>query len=192
MQTLASEAAIALERTRTSIELAEALERERLLATISRRLRTEFDLDAAVVAAVEETGRALGAARCFIRLEAEDGSLPVAAMWTAPDAKPLGEGTDRLPVSNLAARDQRTFAVADVEERTELADPSLGGLDRLRDLGTRAVLATPIVVQGHTVGVLTAHRDLPRAWSQGDATLIEAVAAEAALTIRLGRLLEEN
>jgi GAF domain-containing protein len=192
MQTLASEAAIALERTRTSIELADALERERLLATISRRLRTELDPEAAVAAAVEETGKALGASRCFVRLQVEDGSMPVVAIWTAPGSPELSHGGDRLPVSNLAVRERRTVAVADIEELPELSNPSLGGLERLRELGARAVLAAPIVAQGRAIGVLTAHRDVVRAWTHGEAMLIETVAAEAGVTVRLGRLLEEN
>src|SRR5204863_3860121 len=44
MQTLASEAAVALERLRAGVALEEALKRERLLASIARRLRSELDL----------------------------------------------------------------------------------------------------------------------------------------------------
>src|SRR5207302_2618464 len=68
MQALASEATIALERTRSAIALAEALERERLVASIGRRLRTELDLEAALQTTVAEAARALDASRCFIRL----------------------------------------------------------------------------------------------------------------------------
>src|SRR5262249_5334756 len=121
--------------------------------------------------------------------EADDGSLPVVAIWTAPGSTELSDGADRLPVSNLALRDQRTIAVADVEELPELTSPSLGGLERLRELGARAVLATPIVSQGRA---LAAHRDVARAWTHSETMLIETVAAEAGVTIRLGRLLEEN
>ena len=53
-------------------------------------------------------------------------------------------------------------------------------------------LSTPILVEDRSVGVLTAHRDAVGAWSRGDVLLIEAVAAEAGLTIRLARLLAEN
>ena len=98
MQTLASEATIALERTRSSLALGEALARERLLSGISRRLRTELDLDAALTATVEEAGRALGASRCFVRLGDFDGELPVIAQWHAAGARPLGEDADRLAV----------------------------------------------------------------------------------------------
>ena len=111
MQTLASEATIALERTRSALALHEALERERLVAGIGRRLRSELDLDPALRTTVEETGHALGASRCFVRLGDEAGELPVAAQWTAPGAEPVGDDLEKLPVSNLAAREQRTVAI---------------------------------------------------------------------------------
>jgi PAS domain S-box-containing protein len=192
MQTLAAEAMVALERTRTAIALGEALARERLLAGIGRRLRTELDLEAALDTTVGETGRALDASRCFVRLGDREADPPVAAQWTASDARPLGEETRRLPVSNLALRELRTVAVSDIEDAAELADPSLGGTEELRALGARAVASTPILVHDRPIGVLTAHRDRPLAWSKGDLMLLEAVAAEAGLAIRLARLLAEN
>jgi two-component system, NtrC family, sensor histidine kinase KinB len=192
MQTLASEATIALERTRSTLALAEALERERLVAEIGRRLRSELGVETALAATVEETARALGASRCFVRLAGESDSLPVVAEWTAPGAQPIGDDTAQLPVSNLALRELRTVAIVDVTQASKLADASLGGIERLVALGARAVIATPIVVEQRAIGVLAAHRDTPRAWSQGDVALFEAVAAEAGLAIRLGRLLAEN
>ncbi|MDX6455744.1 MAG: hypothetical protein QOD48_1851, partial [Gaiellaceae bacterium] len=189
MQTLASEATIALERTRSTIALGEALERERLLATIGRRLRTELDVDDALALTVAETGRALGASRCFVRLG--DG-LPLTAQWTAPGATPVGDDPDQLPVSNLAAMTQRTVAITDVQDAPELTEPSLGDVGYLRSLGARAVASTPMVAQNRPIGVLSAHRDSPRAWSRGELMLLEAVAAEAGAGIRLSRLLAEN
>jgi PAS domain S-box-containing protein len=192
MQTLASEATIALERTRSSIALADALARERLLAAIGRRLRSELDLQAALEATVEDTARVLGAVRCFIRLGDAEGELPIAAQWTASGAEPIGHDAAALAVSNLAAREGRTIAIGDIEESADIAEPSLGGLERLRELGSRAVASTPIVVQERAIGVLSAHRAVPLPWSQSDLLLLEAVAAEAGLAIRLGRLLDEN
>src|SRR2546429_1565965 len=49
-----------------------------------------------------------------------------------------------------------------------------------------------MVVQDRPTGVLSVHRDSPRAWSRGDLMLLEAVAAETGLAVRLGRLLDEN
>jgi PAS domain S-box-containing protein len=192
MQALASEATIALERTRTAIELGEALERERLVTSIGRRLRSELDLEAALHTTVAETARALDASRCFIRLGADVADLPIVAQWTAPGAAPLGADPTKLAISNLAAQEMRTVAIADIEGAPDLADPSLGGLEQLRKLGARAGVSTPIPLPDGLIGVLTAHRDAPRAWSHGELVLLEAVAAEAGIAIRLGRLLEEN
>ena len=68
MEALAGEAAIALDRTRSAAALDQALVRERLVAKISRRVRSVHDLDAITRVAVTETGRAIGGSRCFIRL----------------------------------------------------------------------------------------------------------------------------
>jgi PAS domain S-box-containing protein len=137
MQALASEATMALERTRSAIALRDALERERLLASIARRLRTELDLHQALTATAEETVRALGASRCAFELGGA-----VLAQW--------GEHE--------------------------------GGAN---------VATEPVVVNGETAGSLVAERS-DRAWTASDATLLAAVAGEAALAIRLARLLEEN
>jgi PAS domain S-box-containing protein len=192
MKALASEATMALDRTRSAIALGEALERERLVAAIGRRLRGELELGSALEATVEETARALGASRCFIRLGEEPGNMPVVAQWVAPGASPVGEDTSTLPISNLAARELRTVAVGDIDGAPEVADPSLGGLGHLHAIGALSGASTPIVVEDRLIGVLSAHRDARRPWSQGDVVLLEAVAAEAGLAIRLGRLLEEN
>jgi PAS domain S-box-containing protein len=192
MQALASEATIALERTRSAIALGEALERERLVTAISRRLRGELELDSALQATVEETARALGASRCFVRLGEETGDMPVVAQWVEPGATPIGGDTAQLPISNLALREARTVTVTDIGSAPELLEPALGGLAQLQAIGARSGASTPIVVEDRLIGVLTAHRDSPRAWSNGDVALLEAVAAEAGLAIRLGRLLDEN
>src|SRR5207302_10537234 len=68
MQSLAAEAAIALERTRSASALADALARERLIGSIARKLRSHLDIQAVLQVAVEETARALGVDRCFVRL----------------------------------------------------------------------------------------------------------------------------
>ena len=171
MQTLASEATIALERTRTSIALGEALQRERLLASIGRRLRTELDLDTALAGAVAEVGRALGGARCFVRLGDPTGQLP----WSRTGPRPVRRRSARrreiLPSRTLAAREERTVAIVDIQDAPELLEPLLGGLEHLHALGARAVASTPIIVQGRSIGVLTVHRDEPRVWSQGDLML---------------------
>src|SRR5918999_3826636 len=84
MQGLANETALALGRARSEEALASALERERLVAEISRKVRSELDLDAVLAIAVEEVGRATGVTRVFIRLDAPGEEAPIVSEWVAP------------------------------------------------------------------------------------------------------------
>ena len=193
MQAVAGEAAIALDRTRSAAALNEALARERLVAAISRRVRSVHDLDAVTKVAVMETGRALGASRCFLRLGEPGERLPMRAEWFAEGLSPIGyEAVERLPASNLAARERRTIAIADARNAPELEDPLLGGREILERLGSRAALATPVVVFDRMIGVLGLHRSEPRPWTDGDISVAESVAHEVGLAVHAAGLLEEN
>ncbi|HEV8099261.1 MAG TPA: GAF domain-containing protein, partial [Gaiellaceae bacterium] len=73
-----------------------------------------------------------------------------------------------------------------------LADPSLGSVETLTLLGSRAALATPVIVFERMIGVLAVHRPEPGPWSSGDVALAEAVARELGLALHTARLLHEN
>jgi PAS domain S-box-containing protein len=191
LQEVAAEAGLALERTRSAVALGEALDRERLVADLSRRLRAKLDLDAATRLAVEEAGPALGASRCFLRLDTY-GKTRLAAEWVAEGVERIGERTAELPAPNLALRERRTVAIADVAEAAELDDPALGSRDLLLGLKARAALATPIVVLDEVIGVLGFHRKQPGVWSNGDRALAEAVARELGLVLQTARVLAES
>jgi two-component system phosphate regulon sensor histidine kinase PhoR len=193
MQTLATETAMALDRARSSIALQEALDRERLLRTITRKLRSALDLDAVLDIAVSETGRALRADRCFIRLGEPGASpMPLAAEWNDEGVEPVGELAEQLPASNLALRERRTIAVSDVLEEPALAEPALGRREALAELRTRSVLSTPVIAMDEVIGVVSLHRGAPGAWTQADIAVSEAVAHEAGLAIHLARALERS
>ncbi|HUH15959.1 MAG TPA: GAF domain-containing protein [Gaiellaceae bacterium] len=191
MQALASEAGLAIERARAARALADALERERLVSRISLELRSQVELDEVFRAAVEETARAAGAMRCYVRLGEVGASTRVLAEWTAEGVPPLGDA-GRLPVANLAVRDGRTLAVADVLDAPELDDAVLGDVRELTSRGVRAVLAAPILGRESVIGVLALHRATPGRWSESDVALAEAMAREAGIALETGRLLRES
>ncbi|HEX6664453.1 MAG TPA: GAF domain-containing protein [Gaiellaceae bacterium] len=188
LQTVAGEAALALDRARSTRALADALERERVVARISARVRSELDIDELLRVAVVEVGTALGVDRCHIRIGAEG---EVTAQWTAPSVEPIGKAHP-LPVSGLAARRRQTVAIEDVERAPELDDPSLGGREPLRTMGSRAALAVPIVVFDDLLGSLALHRVTTRRWAREEIALTEAVAREIGLAFRVADLLQEN
>ncbi|HEX6679597.1 MAG TPA: GAF domain-containing protein [Gaiellaceae bacterium] len=191
MQSLAAEAALALERTRSAGALDEALARERLVADISRRVRSVDGLADGTRIAVTEVGRALRASRCFIRLGGPTEPQKLAAEWYASGLQPIGAQGENLPFANLAALRQRTVVVSDVEGATDLEEPERAA-QTFRRLGTKAVIATPMAAFDRPVGVLSLHRASVGPWTDSEVALVESVARELALAIHSARLLEEN
>jgi PAS domain S-box-containing protein len=192
VQSLANEAALALDRLRSSAALAHALERERLIANISSKFRTQLDLDSVLRVAVEETGRALGLSRCFVRLGGVGEGTVVEAEWMQPDLDPIGDRAAELPGANLAARERRTVVTSDARTEPAFDDPTLGRRTVLDEIDTRAVLATPIVVFDEMIGVFVLHHREPTEWPSAAVAVAEAVAREAGLAVRIARLLTEN
>jgi len=168
------------------------LDRERIVARISHRLRSELDVDALLTVAVRETAEALGLSRCFVRLADSPGPPLVEREWAAPGLEPIGARASRLAGSNLATRLRRTVVIASVDTAAELDDPEVGGRETLIALGTRSVLATPIVVADTMIGVFALHRAEPHDWSVDEIALAEAVALEVGLALHIARLLSEN
>ena len=80
LQTLAAEAALALERLRSAVALADALGREQTVAAITRRIRAELHPDGVLAVARDELHRALQLDRTTIELgdEPADGTPIVA------------------------------------------------------------------------------------------------------------------
>ena len=192
LQALAAEAALALDRASSADALADALRRERLVASIGRKVRSELDLDDVLRVAVEATGVATGVGRCFLRLGEPGKPMPIAAQWTAPGLAPIGAVADHLAVSNLAARERKTVALGDIRDEAALADPALGGIESLIELDTCAVLATPVLVFDRMIGVFGLHRTEPGEWSDAEIALAEAVARELGIAIHAAQLLHEN
>ena len=191
MLDLADVAGAPLERLHDAAALAEALERERLVARVARQVRAHPDLDESLAQALAETGRATGAMRCFVRLGDGVDTTSVLAEWSAGNAAPLGE-TIRLPVVNLAARERRTVAIGDVLDAPELDDVTLGDVRALTAIGVRSVVAAPIVGASRLLGVVAAHRPEPSTWSATDVALLEAVAREVAQALDARALLRDN
>jgi PAS domain S-box-containing protein len=185
---LGAEGALALERARKEVDLEEALERERLIARISLKLRAELRLDDATRLAVEEAGRALAATRCFLRLGPADAPLG-GAEWHAEGLEPLGDRTVLLPAPPLAMHERRTIVIVDPETDARIDEE---GRALLRSLGTRSVLAVPIELGEEVLGAIGFHRARPGDWPEGSIALAEGVARELGTALRATRLLEEN
>ena len=188
LQALASEAAPVLDRLRNVDD-----DRGSVVAELAARMRSESDLDAVLEHAVAVVAEALQAKRCFVRLGEPEGAMTVKAQWHADGLEPIGDSSlARLAVSNLAMRDRRTIALADVATAPELDKAAQGGRSGLLELGSRAVLATPIIVFDRLIGVLAVHRNAPGAWVPADVAFAETVARELGLGLDTARLLADH
>ena len=168
-------------------------DRESVVAQLAARIRTDSNLDAVLEHAVAVVAEALRAERCFVRLGEPDGAMSVKAQWYDEGLEPIGDlSLARLAVSNLAMRDRSTVALSDVATAPELADAAHGGRQGLLELGSRSVLATPIIVFDRLIGVLAVHRNVPGAWPSADVAFLQAVARELGLGLDTARLLADH
>jgi GAF domain-containing protein len=126
LQALTSEAALALEGARSASALEDALERERLVASISRKVRTEHDLEAVLRIAVGETGEAAGVSRCFIRLAGPNDKLRGSGMPTASSRSETRPGGFPSPTSRLG-KGARSRAETSEPTRRSTTPRSVGG-----------------------------------------------------------------
>src|SRR5436190_2360604 len=153
-------------------ELEQALQRERLVARIGSKVRSELNLETVLETAVRETGQSLSLSRAFVRLGEAGAPMPIEAEWDAAGFSPVEPDTaPRLPASNLAARERRTVASDDVASDGTLDDPSIGDPSVYEQIGSRAVLATPIVVFDRMIGVFALHRPEPSNWTESEILL---------------------
>ncbi len=189
LQALAAEAGPVLERLRARPQGP----REVAVARLAEQVRTDADLDAVLAGTMKEVATALDADRCFVRLGDPDSDVTLKAQWFAAGLEPLdGSNIARLAASNLAMRRKTTVAISDVATSSALRDSPAGGTQGLLELGSRAVLATPIVVFGELIGVLAVHRTTPGVWSDADVSFLEALAGELGLGIHTAQLIVEN
>ena len=193
MQAFASEAGLALERSRATIALADALERERLISHVSLELRSRRDVDEVLPAALEEIGIAarrgslLHQAR---RQPGEPASSPSGTPTALPplgDAEPAAGRESRGPASRApwpsptfsTRRRSTTAALGDVRGARRARRPRRAG-DTDRRAGSAPRRAR-----------LPSRRPWVT-WSPTEIALAEAVAREAAVALDTSRLLRES
>ncbi|RPI31277.1 MAG: GAF domain-containing protein, partial [Actinomycetota bacterium] len=88
---------------------------------------------------------------------------------------------DDAPAAALAIRERRRVVIADLAGTTVLSARQTG---LYRGLGHTAVLATPLVVQGRTVGALElVDTGAPRAFTSADVAFAEFAARQASLLV---------
>lgn len=159
-----------------------------VIGRLSARMAATVDADGIPEAVVDELHRVFGVYLAVIQRLDSDGILRVVA-----GAGPLGEIMQEfllveqplhVGVNGRVARTGKTALVADTRLDCDYV---------VRDSETdpRSELAVPIIVEGRVWGVLNLEEVEAGVFDGGDATLLEAVAAQLGATLHRVRLFEQ-
>ncbi|HEX4743046.1 MAG TPA: GAF domain-containing protein, partial [Candidatus Limnocylindria bacterium] len=172
-------------------EATQRAEREALVNRIAQRARASLDSNEVLRRGLEDLAGALEVSRAIVVLGTGPDDLRVAHEWTRPGIPTLGPGSQRVPLSRIAARTGETVAVKDVQSDERFVQSGRNELADLVAIGTRAAMATPIGARGQIIGVLAVHMvGATREWTPEDCRLLEAVANELRVSMELTRLFQ--
>src|SRR5262249_31163533 len=191
LETFADQAAIALENVRLFQELKESLEQQTATSEILGVIASSpTDIQPVLNAVAENAAHLCDASDAVIhlvvgnviRVEASYGSIPRLA---------LGE---TIPISRSAVHgralvDRRTIHVHDmaVEVESEFPDSKIFQ----QRVGTRTILATPLLREGAAIGLILIRRLEVRPFSEKQIKLLETFASQAVIAIENVRLFKE-
>jgi PAS domain S-box-containing protein len=203
VRSLADHAAVAMANTRliedldrSTLELAERAEAERTLRDINVRISAAADLSSVLQLAVDEAARLLQADGARIDLvDAGSGLLrwayasgalqPDDEIWPDDPDETLDQG-----ISGQAVVQSRPFWTGDYQHDERF--PHGRGADTYVEAsGIRSVMAAPLVGESGAFGALTTFTHRADAWSEAEAGVLEAIAAQAAIAIARMRLIGE-
>jgi serine phosphatase RsbU (regulator of sigma subunit) len=184
---------IALERA----QLFDLLKEQRIheqaaLLDLSNQLLSRLDLGDVMGYLVEEVRHLLQADACALLLPGEEpGYLvfraasgwhfdPVAGQHRMSADEPSGPG--------LVMRTQQPLLMEDIEA----SGPPVWGTDWLRSEGFRGHAVVPLVVDGHSIGVLMINTRQPRLLDEDEVRFLSLMANQAAIAIEKARLHREE
>ena len=192
LATLSGSIAHALEYQRTGELLRQQVDRERLLAAISQRIRKSLELDEILNTTVEEVRQFLQTDRVIIFRFKPDWSGVVTV-------ESVGEGYPRILKTLI---DEPCFRHHYVEQYAQgrvraIEDIYTAGisschLELLSEFEVRANLVVPILQGDNLWGLLIAHQcSGPRHWKELEISLLSQLATQAAIAIQQSELYQQ-
>lgn len=177
------------ERKNIEQDLKARVDREALLNRIGQILRASQDPDEAQEMALAALAEGLALDRCYF----STFDIEQDAVWTAPDWRrpdlPFVAGTfhlsDFIKSSNPLDPSHGALAIEDIHAAGAPAS-LVQALDALR---IRALISVPFFDRGELVATLgVAMADAPRAWTAGEVSLVETVAAQIRAAVEAARI----
>jgi signal transduction histidine kinase len=187
----AKQAVIAIENARLLDEIRESLQQQTATADVLKVIsRSTFDLQTVLDALITAATRLCGADMGILRRCAGEIYELAATCGLKPEWRELVAAHPNMPgrhsVIGRAALAGRTVQVADV-----LEDPEFVNTETQKLIGFRAILVTPLLREGETIGTLGFYKLKPGLFSQRQVELIETFADQAVIAIENVRLFDE-
>lgn len=163
--------------------LRQKVERERLVAQITQRIRQSLSLEIVLNTAVSEVRQLLQADRALVYQVKADGTGDVISEAVATGipmitGQPLPE--EIFPKESYQLYEEGLIRIITDVELDELS-PCL--VETLRQLGVRSKIVVPILGQDSLWGLLIAHQCQPRQWEHWEADLLNQLATQLAIAI---------
>ena len=157
-----------------------AEQRQNFVVTLGDTLAEFSDPVALTAAAAELLGRHLGAGRSgYGEIDGSGDVVSVARDWTDGSIRSLAGEARMLdafgPEVIAELRAGRTLVVDDC--LTDLRTCQSEYLATWESINTRALIVAPLVSDNHLLAILYVHSNVPRAWSDLEARLVEDVGA---------------
>jgi sigma-B regulation protein RsbU (phosphoserine phosphatase) len=180
---------VALERARLFDLLKERrTEEQAALLDVSNQLLRRLDLDDVMSYVVQEARRLLRADACALLLPGETPDTLVFGAATGWRADPVANG---YPVPDAPGagpsgvmRTQKPLLVEDIAA----SDGATCRAEWLRSEGFRGHAVVPLVVDGHSIGVLMLDARQPRLLDQDEVRFLRLMANQASIAIETARL----
>ena len=183
------------DRKQAELRLQQQSEQERLLASITQRMRSSLELAEILRATVEEVHQVLQADRVLIYRVFPDETGSAIAESVSPNwSKILNVifPEEVFPGENYERYVQgRVYTLSDREAENPSVSPCL--IDFLKEIQVRAKVVVPIIQNQTLWGLLIAHQcDRPRQWQEREINLLQQTANQLAIAIIQASLFERS
>ncbi len=199
----ADQAAIVSSRARAYDRIQELAKRESLLNTITSTIRSSLDPQKIFASITQQLGQALNSESCALSLwTEEDNYLRCVGLHLLdpdemiddtvnPDETALPQSIANIsanPVFQALIESKQPVAISDLHENPEWNIVDLP----LRSIA-RSLLIVPLLSEGKIIGSISMRQNkLPRHWQPEEVSLVQAVAAQAAIAVQQAHLFQKT
>lgn len=197
----ADQAAIVSSRARAYDRIQELAKRESLLNTITSTIRSSLDPEKIFASITQQLGQALNSESCALSLWTEEDHYlccvglhlldpnEVIHDRSNPNEPVLPQSIANIsvnPVFQALIESKQPVAISDLRENPEWNITDLP----LRSIA-RSLLMVPLLSDGKIIGSISMRQNkLPRQWQPEEVSLVQAVAAQAAIAVQQANLFQ--